>query len=92
MHFVSSYQSLPIQAYTSESGRFNLTSRLPDFFAKPDLGPHLHVGYGQLDMFEGSLPMKLEGCDIMTLLACVVTPKDDVNNHLSGTCICPEPL
>ena len=40
--------ALPLQHYTSRDGKLNMTSSLPDFFAKPDLGPKMYNAYGKL--------------------------------------------
>ena len=41
-------QALPLPDYTRRDGKLNLTSSLPDFFVKPDLGPKMYNAYGEL--------------------------------------------
>eukprot|EP00057_Strongylocentrotus_purpuratus_P019513 XP_011673987.1 PREDICTED: probable JmjC domain-containing histone demethylation protein 2C isoform X1 [Strongylocentrotus purpuratus] len=45
-HFQDLMNNLPLPDYTRRDGRFNLSSRLPDFFVKPDLGPKMYNAYG----------------------------------------------
>ena len=40
-------QALPLPDYTRRDGKLNLTSSLPDFFVKPDLGPKMYNAYGK---------------------------------------------
>lgn len=49
-HFQDLMNNLPLPDYTRRDGRFNLSSRLPDFFVKPDLGPKMYNAYGELDV------------------------------------------
>lgn len=41
-------KALPISQYTGRDGKFNITAYLPDFFARPDLGPKMYIAYGKL--------------------------------------------
>lgn len=45
-HFDNLMKALPFPEYTHRDGVFNLTSRLPDFFVRPDLGPKMYNAYG----------------------------------------------
>ena len=38
--------NLPMPEYTTREGTFNLASRLPPEFLKPDLGPKMYIAYG----------------------------------------------
>ena len=40
---------LPLPEYTRRDGRLNMTTSLPDFFVKPDLGPKMYNAYGEND-------------------------------------------
>ncbi len=40
--------SLPLQEYTRFDGIRNLSSRLPEFFVRPDLGPKMYCAYGSV--------------------------------------------
>ena len=46
-HFADLMQNLPLPEYSRRDGRLNLSSRLPDFFVKPDLGPKMYNAYGK---------------------------------------------
>lgn len=37
---------LPLKEYTHRTGRYNLASRLPEGFVRPDLGPKMYTAYG----------------------------------------------
>ena len=37
---------IPLKEYTKREGRYNLASFMPDFFARPDLGPKMYIAYG----------------------------------------------
>ena len=39
-------QALPLGEYTIREGVLNLSSRLPNIFVKPDLGPKMYIAYG----------------------------------------------
>lgn len=45
-HFDDLMNNLPLPEYTRRDGVLNLSSRLPDFFVKPDLGPKMYNAYG----------------------------------------------
>ncbi|XP_071828267.1 uncharacterized protein [Apostichopus japonicus] len=45
-HFEDLMGNLPLPEYTRRDGVLNLSSRLPDFFVKPDLGPKMYNAYG----------------------------------------------
>uniref|UniRef100_H2YD02 JmjC domain-containing protein n=1 Tax=Ciona savignyi TaxID=51511 RepID=H2YD02_CIOSA len=40
--------ALPLPEYTSRDGTFNITSYLPNYFVRPDLGPKMYIAYGGL--------------------------------------------
>lgn len=46
-HFDDLMNNLPLPEYTRRDGVLNLSSRLPDFFVKPDLGPKMYNAYGE---------------------------------------------
>lgn len=46
-HFNDLKTCLPLPAYTSRNGKYNLASHLPTHFVKPDLGPKMYSAYGQ---------------------------------------------
>lgn len=80
--------NLPLPEYTRNSGPFNLVSRLPEFFAKPDLGPKLSCAYGQAKHCQtGTSNLHIDVSDAFNLLAYVGIPKDDLDNQKSGTTI-----
>ncbi|XP_025196650.1 lysine-specific demethylase 3A-like [Melanaphis sacchari] len=37
---------LPLKEYTHRNGKYNLASRLPECFVRPDLGPKMYTAYG----------------------------------------------
>lgn len=37
---------LPLKEYTHRNGKYNLASRLPDCYVRPDLGPKMYTAYG----------------------------------------------
>ncbi|UYV78633.1 KDM3B [Cordylochernes scorpioides] len=39
-------EGLPLRHYILRSGIYNLASRFPDLFARPDLGPRMFISYG----------------------------------------------
>lgn len=43
-------QALPLPDYTRRNGKLNMTSSLPNFFVKPDLGPKMYNAYGKYKM------------------------------------------
>lgn len=46
-HFQDLMNNLPLPEYTKRDGKLNLSTRLPDFFVKPDLGPKMYNAYGK---------------------------------------------
>ena len=61
--------NLPMSEYTTREGTFNLASRLPPEFLKPDLGPKMYIAYGSAaynDMATTSLHIDIS--DAMNLM------------------------
>lgn len=79
-------QGLPLPEYTDRSGVFNLASRLPDFFVRPDLGPKMYNAYGSaLHPLVGSTNLHLDVSDAVNLILYVGIPTDDSEDHEAGT-------
>jgi len=61
---------LPLPEYTRRDGRLNMTTSLPDFFVKPDLGPKMYNAYGEhqrrLAMAYVIIIINLPSCDVMS--------------------------
>ncbi len=75
-------ESLPLPEYTKRTGVFNLASRLPEFFVKPDLGPKMYVAYGSaLHPKEGTTNLHLDISDAVNLMVYVGIPTDDHYDH-----------
>jgi len=88
----------PLPEYVREGGAFNLVSRLPEFFARPELGPRLYAGYGLAGVegvggedVEGSWAgggtsgLRLEVSDCFSILAYVGADKDtECRTHQCG--------
>ena len=71
-------ECLPLPEYTKRSGVFNLASRLPDFFVRPDLGPKLYNAYGSaLYPQEGTTNLHLDVSDAVNVMMYVGIPKDE---------------
>ena len=82
-------QGLPLPEYTNRSGVYNLASRLPDFFVKPDLGPKLYNAYGSaLHPTVGSTNLHLDVSDAVNLMMYVGIPEDDKENMEAGRWRC----
>jgi len=76
---------LPLPEYTHRNGVFNLASRLPDFFVKPDLGPKMYSAYGaSFYPREASTNLHLDISDAVNLLLYVGVPTDDTVDHRAG--------
>ena len=81
-------QGLPLPEYTYRNGVYNLASRLPDFFVKPDLGPKLYNAYGSAQHPTiGSTNLHLDVSDAVNLMMYVGIPEDDKENMEAGRCI-----
>lgn len=83
-------QGLPLPEYTHRTGVFNIASRLPDYFVRPDLGPKMYNAYGSaLHPMVGSTNLHLDISDAVNLILYVGIPKDDTEDHEAGNdCIC----
>lgn len=80
-------RSLPMPEYTHRTGVFNLVSRLPEFFVRPDLGPKMYNAYGSaLYPQVGSTNLHLDVSDAVNLILYVGIPKDDKDDHEAGKC------
>ncbi|XP_014666037.1 PREDICTED: LOW QUALITY PROTEIN: lysine-specific demethylase 3B-like [Priapulus caudatus] len=69
---------IPIPQYTRRDGCFNLCSRLPEIFVRPDLGPKMYNAYGSA-MFpsEGTTNLHLDISDAVNVMVYVGIPDDD---------------
>jgi len=73
---------LPLPEYTHRNGVYNLASRLPEFFVKPDLGPKMYNAYGTaLHPGVGSTNLHLDMSDAVNVMVYVGIPTDDTENH-----------
>ncbi|KAK2163692.1 hypothetical protein LSH36_75g09017 [Paralvinella palmiformis] len=80
--FADLMQSLPLPEYTNRSGVFNLASRLPEFFVKPDLGPKMYNAYGSSRQpGVGTTNLHLDVSDAVNLMLYVGIPSDDKENQ-----------
>ena len=76
---------LPLPEYTHRNGVYNLASRLPEFFVKPDLGPKMYNAYGtSLTPSIGSTNLHLDMSDAVNVMVYVGIPVDDKENHEAG--------
>lgn len=51
-HFAQIMHSIPLKEYMDpKSGRFNLAAKLPEDMFKPNLGPSVHIAYGEPEEF-----------------------------------------
>lgn len=75
-------QGLPLPEYTHRTGVFNIASRLPDYFVRPDLGPKMYNAYGSaLHPMVGSTNLHLDISDAVNLILYVGIPMDDTEDH-----------
>lgn len=80
-HFDDLMGAVPLSAYTTRNGRFNLASYLPEHFSRPDLGPKMYSAYCQLHPTkQGSTNLHLDVSDAINILVHVSQPSD---HHLS---------
>lgn len=77
--------NLPIGEYTHRDGQFNLVSRLPDFFCKPDLGPKLYIAYSSAETpKEGTTNLHVDISDAVNLVMYVGDgAKNKSNEHVN---------
>lgn len=84
-HYQDLMRNLPLPEYTKKGGPFNLVSRLPEFFMKPDLGPKLYSAYGQAKCPQaGTTNLHQDVTDEFHLLVYIGLPKDNLENQRSG--------
>jgi lysine-specific demethylase 3 len=80
--FSNLMECLPLPEYTKRNGVFNLASRLPDFFVRPDLGPKLYNAYGSAFYpQEGTTNLHLDVSDAVNVMMYVGIPTDDYENE-----------
>ena len=83
--FSNLLEALPLPEYSHRNGVFNIVSRLPDFFVRPDLGPKMYNAYGSaLDPKVGSTNLHLDISDAVNLMVYVGVPFDDAEDHEQG--------
>lgn len=69
--------SLPLCDYTKREGKFNLASRLPECFVKPDLGPKMYNAYGSAsNPTKGTTNLHLDISDAVNIMVYVGVPSD----------------
>ena len=91
--FADLMSGLPLPEYTHRAGAYNLVSRLPDFFVRPDLGPKLYCAFGSARRPDiGSTNLHLDVSDAVNLIMYVGVPVDDHDNLESSRwrhcCVC----
>lgn len=74
-HFQDLMNNLPLPDYTRRDGRLNLSSRLPDFFVKPDLGPKMYNAFGLARQTCGTTNLHLDISDAVNVMVYVGMPK-----------------
>ncbi|KAJ8684049.1 hypothetical protein QAD02_019841 [Eretmocerus hayati] len=82
--FADLMKCVPLSEYTHRYGRLNLTSRLPDTFIKPDLGPKMYNAYGSaLYPDKGTTNLHLDVSDAVNVMVYVGISKDgDREKHI----------
>lgn len=76
-------KSLPLGDYTKRNGKFNLASRLPEYFVKPDLGPKMYNAYGSAEHpTKGTTNLHLDISDAVNVMVHVGIPKDECDDAL----------
>lgn len=79
--FTNLMQGLPLGDYTQRTGKFNLASRLPDCFVKPDLGPKMYNAYGSAyHPNKGTTNLHLDISDAVNVMVYVGIPQDVSSN------------
>lgn len=80
-HFDDLMNAVPLAAYTTRNGKFNLASYLPEHFSRPDLGPKMYSAYCQSHPSkQGSTNLHLDVSDAINILVHVSRPTD---SHLA---------
>ncbi|XP_050437572.1 lysine-specific demethylase 3A-B [Adelges cooleyi] len=81
--------SLPLKEYTHRNGKFNLASRLPEGFVRPDLGPKMYTAYGNAGTkckLLGTTNLHLDISDAVNVMVFVSITKNckelDYNWHI----------
>ncbi|XP_072041453.1 lysine-specific demethylase 3B-like [Amphiura filiformis] len=83
-HFADLMHNLPLPEYTNRDGKLNLSSRLPDFFVKPDLGPKMYNAYGNCQYPElGTTNLHLDISDAVNVMVHVAVPKGDPESDVT---------
>lgn len=80
-------KSLPLGEYTYRDGVFNLATRPPDAFSKPDLGPKMYIAYGSgLHLDKGTTNLHLDVSDAANVMVHVGEVTDeDPQAHRDGS-------
>jgi len=83
--FADLMKCIPLKEYTQREGRYNLASFMPDFFARPDLGPKMYIAYGNaLYPHTGTTNLHIDMSDACNLLVYAGIPEDgDREAHIS---------
>ncbi|XP_033118335.1 uncharacterized protein LOC117117954 isoform X2 [Anneissia japonica] len=83
-HFSDLMQGLPLPEYTHRNGHLNLSSRLPEFFVKPDLGPKMYNAYGSAKFPKiGTTNLHLDISDAVNVMVYVGIPVNENKGKLS---------
>ena len=78
-------KALPLPEYSHRNGVYNLASRLPEFFVRPDLGPKMYNAYGSArHAKEGTTNLHLDISDAVNVMVYVAYPTDDKYDHREG--------
>ncbi|XP_071947193.1 probable JmjC domain-containing histone demethylation protein 2C isoform X2 [Antedon mediterranea] len=84
-HFQDLMQGLPLPEYTHRNGHLNLSSRLPEFFVKPDLGPKMYNAYGSARYPKlGTTNLHLDISDAVNMMVYVGIPLNENKGKLSN--------
>ncbi|CAG9759983.1 unnamed protein product [Ceutorhynchus assimilis] len=80
-------QALPLQDYTKRNGKLNLTTRLPDCFVRPDLGPKMYNAYGKpLPVNKATTNLHLDVSDAVNVMVYVGISHDgNIDKHYQDT-------
>lgn len=80
--FANLMQGLPLSDYTQRMGKYNLASRLPDCFVKPDLGPKMYNAYGSaMHPTKGTSNLHLDISDAVNVMVYVGIPQDGTGDE-----------
>lgn len=76
-------KSIPLQDYTLRRGNRNLARAIPNFFARPDLGPKMYIAYGNALYPEtGTTNLHIDMSDACNVIVYVGMPEDgDATEH-----------